>query len=204
MRFPEFSGEWKKCRLGELAIKVGSGTTPKGGVNVYKSTGHYFIRSQNVGNGVLLLNDIVYIDEKTHQRQISTELKKDDVLLNITGASIGRCAIATSQIQGGNVNQHVCIIRLEKTVNPLYICYFLLSHRGQKQIDSFQAGGNRQGLNFEQIKSFSLSLPMRDEQDKISRLLFLLSARIATQNKIIEKLETLIKAIILLRFLKTT
>ena len=195
MRFPEFSGEWKKCRLGELAIKVGSGTTPKGGVNVYKSTGHYFIRSQNVGNGVLLLNDIVYIDEKTHQRQISTELKKDDVLLNITGASIGRCAIATSQVQGGNVNQHVCIIRLKEAVNPLYICYFLLSHRGQKQIDSFQAGGNRQGLNFEQIKSFSLFLPMRDEQDKISRLLFLLSARIATQNKIIEKLETLIKAL---------
>ena len=195
LRFPEFSGEWTKCRLGELAIKVGSGTTPKGGVNVYKSTGHYFIRSQNVGNGVLLLNDIVYIDEKTHQRQISTELKKDDVLLNITGASIGRCAIATSQIQGGNVNQHVCIIRLKETVTPLYICYFLLSHRGQKQIDSFQAGGNRQGLNFEQIKSFSLFLPMRDEQDKISRLLFLLSDRIATQNKIIEKLETLIKAI---------
>ena len=195
MRFPEFSGEWEKCRLGELAIKVGSGTTPKGGVNVYKSTGHYFIRSQNVGNGVLLLNDIVYIDEKTHQRQISTELKKDDVLLNITGASIGRCAIATSQIQGGNVNQHVCIIRLEKTVNPLYICYFLLSHRGQKQIDSFQVGGNRQGLNFEQIKSFSLSLPMRDEQDKISRLLFLLSARIATQNKIIEDLEQLKSAL---------
>ena len=195
MRFPEFSGEWEKCRLGELAIKVGSGTTPKGGVNVYKSTGHYFIRSQNVGNGVLLLNDIVYIDEKTHQRQISTELKKDDVLLNITGASIGRCAIATPQIQGGNVNQHVCIIRLEKTVNPLYICYFLLSHRGQKQIDSFQVGGNRQGLNFEQIKSFSLSLPMRDEQDKISRLLFLLSARIATQNKIIEDLEQLKSAL---------
>ena len=195
LRFPEFSGEWTKCRLGELAIKVGSGTTPKGGVNVYKSTGHYFIRSQNVGNGVLLLNDIVYIDEKTHQRQISTELKKDDVLLNITGASIGRCAIATSQIQGGNVNQHVCIIRLKETVTPLYICYFLLSHRGQKQIDSFQAGGNRQGLNFEQIKSFSLFLPMRDEQDKISRLLFLLSDRIATQNKIIEDLEQLKSAL---------
>ena len=196
MRFPEFSGEWTKYRLGDLAIKVGSGTTPKGGANVYKSTGHYFIRSQNVGDGVLLLNDIVYIDEKTHQRQISTELKKDDVLLNITGASIGRCAIATSQIQGGNVNQHVCIIRLKETANPLYMCYFLLSHRGQKQIDSFQAGGNRQGLNFEQIKSFSLSLPMRDEQDKISRLLLLLSTRIATQNKIIEKYESLIQAII--------
>ena len=195
LRFPEFSGEWTKCRLGELAIKVGSGTTPKGGVNVYKSSGHYFIRSQNVGNGVLLLNDIVYIDEKTHQRQISTELKKDDVLLNITGASIGRCAIATSQIQGGNVNQHVCIIRLKETVTPLYICYFLLSYRGQKQIDSFQAGGNRQGLNFEQIKSFSLFLPMRDEQDKISRLLFLLSERIATQNKIIEDLEQLKSAL---------
>ena len=55
----------------------------------------------------------------------------------------------------------------------LVSCFLLSGCNGQKQIDSFQAGGNRQGLNFEQIKSFSLFLPMRDEQDKISRLLFI-------------------------------
>ena len=183
------------CRLGDIAIKVGSGITPKGGNSVYKQFGHYFVRSQNIGNGHLLLNDIAFIDNATHHKQISTEIKVDDVLLNITGASIGRCAIATQQIEGGNVNQHVCIIRLKSIANPIYICNFILSNKGQKQIDSFQAGGNRQGLNFEQIKTFLLHLPCRIEQDKLAKLLSLLDSRLSTQNKIIEQLESLIKGL---------
>ena len=195
MRFPGFEGEWRMCRLGDIAIKVGSGITPKGGNSVYKQFGHYFVRSQNIGNGHLLLNDIAFIDNATHHKQISTEIKVDDVLLNITGASIGRCAIATQQIEGGNVNQHVCIIRLKSIANPIYICNFILSNKGQKQIDSFQAGGNRQGLNFEQIKTFLLHLPCRIEQDKLAKLLSLLDSRLSTQNKIIEQLESLIKGL---------
>ena len=69
LRFPEFSGEWKKCTIGGLTIKVGSGVTPRGGEAVYKTEGHPFVRSQNVGLGHLLLDDIAYIDEDTHQRQ---------------------------------------------------------------------------------------------------------------------------------------
>ena len=73
MRFPEFTEEWEKCKLGELAVKVGSGSTPKGGNAVYTTSGHCFVRSQNVGMGHLILNDIAYIDESTHQKQKSTE-----------------------------------------------------------------------------------------------------------------------------------
>ena len=102
LRFPEFSGEWEKCTIGELAIKVGSGVTPRGGESVYKMDGHPFVRSQNVGLGHLILNDIAFIDEETHLRQKSTELKLEDVLLNITGASIGRSALVNEQVVGGN------------------------------------------------------------------------------------------------------
>ena len=125
MRFPEFHGEWEKCKLGELAVKVGSGSTPKGGNAVYTTSGHYFVRSQNVGMGHLILNDIAYIDELTHQKQKSTELRTNDVLLNITGASIGRTALATEEINGGNVNQHVCIIRTNGNVEPSFICDYI-------------------------------------------------------------------------------
>ena len=196
MRFPEFSGEWKKHTIGELAIKVGSGVTPKGGETVYKKEGHPFVRSQNVGLGGLLLEDIAYIDDTTHIRQKNTELQIDDVLLNITGASIGRSAVVNEQIAGGNVNQHVCIIRTKDNLVSSFLCNFLLSNYGQKQIDSFQAGGNRQGLNFEQIKSIKIGIPCVKEQSKIAKTLQLLDERIATQNKIIEKLESLIKGII--------
>ena len=195
MRFPEFTEEWKKTKIGDITSKVGSGVTPKGGSAVYKTSGHLFIRSQNVGNGCFLLDDVAYIDEATHKKQINTELKEGDVLLNITGASIGRTTVVNKNIEGGNVNQHVCIIRLLEDFSPNYICNYLLSYGGQKQIDSFQAGGNREGLNFEQIRSIKFSVPSFKEQSKIASLLSLLDERIATQSKIIEKLESLIKGI---------
>ena len=198
LRFPEFIEEWKRCIIGELTTKVGSGVTPRGGKAVYKSEGHPFVRSQNVGLGHLILDDITYIDEDTHQRQKSTELQLDDVLLNITGASIGRSALVNQQIVGGNVNQHVCIIRANKKLIPSFLCYFLLSQYGQKQIESFQAGGNRQGLNFEQIRSIKIGLPSIEEQKKIADLLLLIEQRITTQNKIIKKLQSLIKGITIL------
>ena len=195
LRFPEFSGEWKMCTIGELITKVGSGVTPRGGEAVYKTEGHPFVRSQNVGLGNLLLDDIAFIDEETHLRQKNTELQFNDVLLNITGASIGRSALVDKQIVGGNVNQHVCIIRTKENLVPSFICSFLLSNYGQRQIDSFQAGGNRQGLNFEQIKSIKITIPSKDEQIKIAKLLRAIDERIATQNKIIEKLQSLIKGL---------
>ena len=196
MRFPEFTEEWKETKIGDITSKVGSGVTPKGGSAVYKTSGHLFIRSQNVSNGRFLLDDVAYIDEATHKKQINTELKDGDVLLNITGASIGRTTVVNKNVEGGNVNQHVCIIRLLEDYSPNYICNYLLSYGGQKQIDSFQAGGNREGLNFEQIRSIKFSIPSFREQSKIASLLSLLEERIATQNKIIEDLKKLKVAII--------
>ena len=195
IRFPEFTGEWKIVKVGTITTKVGSGVTPRGGETIYRSQGHPFVRSQNVGWGRLLLNDIAYIDEETHKKQLNTALEQNDVLLNITGASIGRCAIVNEMIVNGNVNQHVCIIRSNGAVDSEFLCNYLLSNYGQKQIDSFQAGGNRQGLNFEQIKSIRISIPTLDEQKHIAKLLCAINQRIETQNKIIEDLKKLRSAI---------
>ena len=195
LRFKEFLGEWEKCKLGELTTKVGSGSTPKGGNAVYTSVGHCFVRSQNVGMGYLILDDIAHIDDDIHQKHKATELNEDDVLLNITGASIGRTAIATKEIEGGNVNQHVCIIRANSKVSPKFLCNYIQTKKIQNYIQSLQTGGSREGLNFEQIRSFPISLPNIAEQNKIAQLLDKLNERIATQNKIIDKLQSLIKGI---------
>ena len=196
LRFPEFKGEWEKCRLGKLTAKVGSGSTPKGGSSVYSSEGHCFVRSQNVGMGCLLLDDIVYINNDIHKKHKSTEIKENDVLLNITGASIGRTAIATKEIDGGNVNQHVCIIRSNGQIDALFLCDYIQTDKIQKYIQSLQTGGSREGLNFEQIRSFPICLPNICEQKKISKLLSLLDERIATQSRVIEDLKKLKCAII--------
>ena len=181
--------------MGELTTKVGSGSTPKGGNAVYTSVGHCFVRSQNVGMGYLILDDIAHIDDDIHQKHKASELNEDDVLLNITGASIGRTAIATKEIEGGNVNQHVCIIRANSKVSPKFLCNYIQTKKIQNYIQSLQTGGSREGLNFEQIRSFPISLPNIAEQNKIAQLLDKLNERIATQNKIIDKLQSLIKGL---------
>ena len=182
--------------MGDLTAKVGSGSTPKGGNAVYTSAGHCFVRSQNVGMGYLILDDVAHINDGIHQKHKATELKEDDVLLNITGASIGRTAIATKEIEGGNVNQHVCIIRANSKVSPKFLCNYIQTKKIQNYIQSLQTGGSREGLNFEQIRSFPISLPNMAEQNKIAQLLDKLNERIATQNKIIEDLKKLKSAII--------
>ncbi|MEQ8704806.1 MAG: restriction endonuclease subunit S [Phaeodactylibacter sp.] len=165
-------GDWEVVEIENISIKVGSGITPKGGSKIYKDEGRVFIRSQNVGWGDLHLNDVAFIDELTHSAFNATELEKHDVLLNITGASIGRCAVATEEIAGGNVNQHVCIIRCQPSTNPYFLSAILLSDIGQRQIESFQSGGNRQGLNFGQLKSILLPLPPnQSEQSTIANAL---------------------------------
>jgi type I restriction enzyme S subunit len=181
---------WKYKNLGELVIKVGSGITPRGGEKVYQKNGHPLVRSQNVGWGILLLTDIAFIDSATHSSMKSTKLELGDVLLNITGASIGRSAIVDSSIIDGNVNQHVCIIRVkEKELNPYFLNQYLISHFGQKQIESFQSGGNRQGLNIAQIHSFKIPVPPMEEQLKIASILSKWDELIASQNLLIRAKE---------------
>jgi type I restriction enzyme S subunit len=180
--------DWDVSTLGPLTVKVGSGITPRGGERVYKKEGRPFLRSQNVGWGVLLLDDIAFIDEETHASFSTTEIKCNDVLLNITGASIGRSAIADLRLAGGNVNQHVCIIRVDSiNLDSRFLNLFLLSEKGQKQIDSFQAGGNRQGLNFEQIRSFLITLPPFPEQRTIATALSDVDALLSALDALIAK-----------------
>jgi hypothetical protein len=185
LRFPEYrdSPAWPTRDLGSMTVKVGSGITPLGGDKNYKEKGRPFVRSQNIGWGALLLNDIAYIDQKTHESFSGTEIQENDVLLNITGASIGRSAVANSRIVGGNVNQHVCIIRTNAAeLNPVVLSQFLVSERGQQQIDGFQAGGNRQGLNFAQIRSFAIPVPPSEsEQRRIADCLSSVDAAVGAE-----------------------
>lgn len=174
---------WEWTNLGKLTNKVGSGVTPKGGSNSYKSSGIPLIRSQNVLWGTLDLKDVAFIDDSQHEKMKGSVVCKGDVLLNITGASIGRAAV--SNLDEANVNQHVCIIRSDK-LDPEFLRDFLLSFNGQKQIEQFQAGGNRQGLNFEQIKSFKLPLPPLSEQRKIAKILSTWDKAISTTKRLID------------------
>ena len=177
----EIPENWEFCRLGQLVEKVGSGITPKGGNESYLQEGILFIRSQNVLRGKLKLSEVAYISKEQHDIMKGSKIRCGDVLLNITGASIGRAAVVPEIIVEGNVNQHVCIIRTLESLNNDFLCHYLNSSHGQNQIVKFQAGGNREGLNFQQIRSFDIPFPTQSEQTRISIII----------NTVIEKLESL-------------
>lgn len=178
---------WEVVKLGKLTFKVGSGKTPRGGSESYVDKGITFIRSQNVLRGKLKLSDVVFISKDVHCEMNNSKLQPNDVLLNITGASIGRCCVLPYNFPEGNVNQHVCIIRTKSRINPYYLSQLLNSSLGVNQINKFQAGGNREGLNFQQIRSFDIPLPEIKEQDKITELLYSVDEKLEV---LLEKKET--------------
>lgn len=157
-----------RLRIKDLATKVGSGVTPKGGASVYQDDGIPLFRSQNVTNDGFLLDDIAYISEEIHKSMIGTRLMPNDVLLNITGASIGRCYYLPKNFKEGNVNQHVCIIRPKvNVVIPAFLYYSLISAVGQQMIDVCQTGANREGLTKEDICNFEFDIPSLADQQRM-------------------------------------
>lgn len=162
----EVPEHWKVVQIRYLNKKVGSGVTPKGGAEVYTEEGVIFIRSQNVHFDGLRLEDVVKIDFDTHEKMSGSKVQYKDVLLNITGASIGRCCVVNIH-EEMNVNQHVCIIRPSKKILPEYLNLVLQSNIGQVQVKLGTTGGNREGLTFEAIKEFAIPLPELIEQEEI-------------------------------------
>lgn len=159
---------WQVTKLRYLATKIGSGITPTGGANIYQKEGVPLLRSQNVYSDKLILDEVAYISEEIDELMSNSRIQEDDVLLNITGASIGRSFYVPKGFGRGNVNQHVCIIRpIQSAITTRYLHAVLVSRYGQSLIDACQTGANREGLNFQQIKSFNIPLSDIDEQEQI-------------------------------------
>lgn len=162
-----------------LTKKIGSGKTPAGGANVYVPSGIVFLRSQNIHSDGLRLDDVVYLHETTDEEMLGTRVLPDDLLMNITGASLGRCTITPPGLGKANVNQHVCIIRLDKKeILPKFAHAYLCSAHGQAQIFSTENGISRDALNFEQLGDLWMSVPPMVEQDRIVAYLDAETARL--------------------------
>ncbi|SUC88550.1 type I restriction-modification system subunit S [Pseudomonas aeruginosa] len=169
---------WQIKQLKYLASHIGSGKTPSGGAEVYQDAGVLFLRSQNVYEDGLRLDDAAFISDEVDEEMKGSRVRPCDVLLNITGASIGRSCLVPEIFQRANVNQHVCIIRGEAPVISKWISLCLPSKAVQAQIDFSQNGAGREGLNFEQIGNMLVALPPAEEVDEIAGSLDRETARI--------------------------
>lgn len=153
-------------KLKYLLTKMGSGVTPKGGANVYKQNGIYFLRSQNIHNDGLRLDNVAYITKDVHRNMFSSQIQKNDVLINITGASIGRCYTYLLEDEA-NINQHICILRPDlDLILPEFLMYQIQSTRIQNLIDMVE-GASREGLTNFVLKNYPIAITDIEEQREI-------------------------------------
>lgn len=156
---------WEVMRLKHVTSKIGSGSTPRGGAEVYQDSGVLFLRSQNIYNDGLRLDDVAHIVDGVHQKMKGTQVKHDDILYNITGGSIGRCCCYDREDEA-NVNQHVSIVRPQGIIAK-YLMYNLQSDNTQRQLRETLKGGNREGLAAASFKEFLIPTCPKEEQIQI-------------------------------------
>lgn len=163
---------WEAKRLKHTVSKIGSGKTPRGGAERYEAEGVMLLRSQNVHFGGLILTDVAYIDTNTDNEMSGSRVQEGDVLLNITGASLGRSCVARLKNADANVNQHVCILRTDQQRDePEFLAYSMESNSLQDQIFNNENGVSRDALNFEQIGDLTFARPGIREQHAIAAFL---------------------------------
>jgi len=158
---------WIWARLGSICSKTGSGSTPRGGKSVYQQHGVAFLRSQNIYDDGLRLDDVAYIADETHEHMSGTAVEPGDLLLNITGGSIGRCCLVPQKMDQANVSQHVAIIRVALSGTQFYLHKLVLSPYFQSFVMSEQTGAGRLGLPKNKMDLIPVALPPLPEQHRI-------------------------------------
>ena len=157
---------WEWARLLNLCSKIGSGSTPLGGRNSYVDSGPMLIRSQNVHNEGLQLNNVARFNREAYESRNSHVFAKD-VLLNITGASIGRCSIVPDEFEEADVNQHVLILRQVDKKTRYWLHLVIISPLIQDAIMDVQVGATKEGLSASKAGELLIPIPPLAEQRRI-------------------------------------
>ncbi|MEA1917504.1 MAG: restriction endonuclease subunit S [Campylobacterota bacterium] len=158
----------KQTKLQDITTKIGSGATPKGGESAYQKSGISLIRSQNVYDNSFIKKGLAFIDEEQAVKLKNVTVEKNDILFNITGASIARCCIVDEKYLPARVNQHVSIIRTNKKALSKYIQMILINSQYKSKLLEIGDGGtSREAITKSQLEEFKIPLPPIEEQKKI-------------------------------------
>jgi len=162
---------WEVKTLLDVTSKIGSGATPRGGKESYINEGISLVRSMNVHNGLFKYNELAHITDEQARQLDNVTLIKNDVLLNITGASVARSCIVPTDVLPARVNQHVSIIRCKiEKLNPIFTNAVLISDSYQKfLLETGDArAATRQAITKQQIKEMLFPLPPLELQNRFA------------------------------------
>ena len=193
LRFPEFQGEWEKCRLGDVCTFL-SGGTPKIDVKEYWNGTIPFVSA-------ISMHDTYILDSKLHiseegLKHGSRLLTKNNLLLLVRGSMLWNTIPICLNKNDVAFNQDVKGIIANDTINNEFLLYWLKSKEQRLKYMVTGTGLGAGKLDTSDLLSMIIYIPAMKEQDKVARLLSLFDERIATQSKIIDKLQSLIRGIV--------
>lgn len=202
-RFVEMFGDpianpkgWERNQLKDLSLKIGSGATPKGGRECYGIEGISLIRSMNVHNGIFEYKELAHISDEQAIKLDNVIVKENDVLLNITGASVARSCVVPNDVLPARVNQHVCIIRCNDLILPCFLNNLLINNRFQSLLWSIAgSGATREAITKQQVEKLQIIIPPINLQNQFSDFVTKTDKSKYAVKKSLEKLETLKKAL---------
>lgn len=191
LRFPEFEEEWNIKTLGSLSKGIGDGihATP-----IYDDNGsYYFINGNNLSErGINISEATKRVSKEEAYKNNAAILNDRTILLSING-TIGNVALYNNEpIMLG---KSACFINVSPHINKHYVYHYLQTNKCQTYFKSELTGTTIKNLSLQSVRNAKIALPSIYEQNRIAKLLDVIDERIATQSKLIEKLESLIKGI---------
>jgi type I restriction enzyme S subunit len=185
---------WEKVVLGNVCGKIGSGSTPRGGKESYHSEGISLIRSLNVHNDTFVYKDLAFIDDKQAHELRNVIIEENDVLLNITGASVARCCIVPKEILPARVNQHVSIIRPDANIlNPRFLSRMFTCENYQLKLvkDAKSKGATREAITKEELELMKVIAPPKQLQTQFAQIVEKTEALKTQYQQSLQELENL-------------
>ena len=159
------SKEWMTHKLGDLVSKLGSGSTPTGGDAAYKASGISLIRSLNVHDASFVYKNLAFIDEVQAAKLRNVVVEENDVLLNITGASVARVCRAPRDVLPARVNQHVMILRPKSDLSAIFLEHLLLCPQMKTHLLKVGgAGATREAITKADAQDLDLIVPPKSLQ----------------------------------------
>lgn len=169
--------DWNILKLVDVTTKIGSGATPRGGKESYIEKGVSLIRSLNIHDNKFKVKNLAFIDELQASKLKNVIIEEEDVLINITGASVARCTIVPSEILPARVNQHVSILRcLKQKVNPHFLLHLIISPNSKVKLLGVGSSNaaTRESITKDQLESFEIIVPPIELQNQFVEKIYLI------------------------------
>lgn len=183
---------WPTKELKDITSKIGSGATPRGGKESYIKYGICLIRSMNVHNGKFKYEELAHIDESQAKQLENVTVFENDLLINITGASVARSCVVPKTTLPARVNQHVSIIRCNpKVISYQYMNKLLINESYQKKLLSIggAGGATREAITKRQLELLEIPLPPLDLQNQFACFVELVEKQKKLFEQALDKME---------------